>query len=100
MISMKTLQLFFIFFIASSRVVAQDDVAVWHTSSTEKFAMVASNQSFNSEHPNPRVYVHVSQAGGKMIKFKTPDGKEATGYWVEAKKKTNNWIFVFQEWWG
>jgi len=97
---MKTLQFIFILLAASSRVMAQDDVAVCHTSSTEKFAMFASNKNFNSEHPNPRVYVHVSQAGGKMIKFKTPDGKEANGYLLSAKKKTNNWIFVFQEWWG
>ena len=35
-----------------------------------------------------------------MIKFKTPDGQEANGYLIEARKKTNNWVFVFQEWWG
>jgi carboxymethylenebutenolidase len=35
-----------------------------------------------------------------MIKFKTPDGQEANGYLINASKKTNNWIFVFQEWWG
>lgn len=35
-----------------------------------------------------------------MIAFKTPDGQEAHGYLLQAKTKTNNWIFVFQEWWG
>lgn len=35
-----------------------------------------------------------------MIKFKTPDGMEANAFVLEANKKTNNWIFVFQEWWG
>lgn len=35
-----------------------------------------------------------------MITFKTTDGKEASGYLLMAKKKTNNWVFVFQEWWG
>ena len=79
---------------------AQKDVTVCHTPSTEKFAMFASNKEFNREHPNVRVYVHVSEEGGQMIKFKTPDGQEANGYLIEAKKKTNNWIFVFQEWWG
>lgn len=79
---------------------AQKEVTVCHTPSTEKFALFASNKEFNSEHPNPRVYVHVSEEGGKMIKFKTADGTEANGYLIEAKKKTNNWIFVFQEWWG
>jgi carboxymethylenebutenolidase len=79
---------------------AQSDVVVCHTSATEKFAMFASSKLFNREHPNPRVYFHISQSGGKMIKFKTPDGKEANGYVLEAKAKTNNWIFIFQEWWG
>ena len=79
---------------------AQNDVTLCHTPATEKFALFASNRDFNKEHPNPRVYVHVTEEGGKMIKFKTADGMEANGYLIEAKKKTNNWIFVVQEWWG
>ncbi len=40
-------------------------------------------------------------AGGQMIKFKTSSLEaNAYGYLLEAKQKTNNWIFVFQEWWG
>jgi len=77
----------------------QTDPIVCHTPATEKFAMFASNKSFNKNHPNPVPFVHVSMAGGKMIKIKTA-GAEANGYLIEAKKKTNNWIFVFQEWWG
>jgi carboxymethylenebutenolidase len=76
------------------------DITICHTSPTDKFALFASNKDFNNEHLNPRVYTHVSQAGGKMIKFKTPDGQEGNGYLIENSKKTNNWIFVFQEWWG
>ena len=87
-------------FLLTLTVFAQKDVTVCHTPSTEKFAMFASSKEFNKEHPNPRIYVHVSQEGGKMIKFKTPDGMEANGYLIGAGKKTNNWIFVFQEWWG
>jgi carboxymethylenebutenolidase len=78
----------------------QTDMTVCHTPSIEKFALFASNKEFNREHLNPRAYVHVTTEGGKMIKFKTADGQEANGYLLEAKKKTNNWIFVFQEWWG
>jgi carboxymethylenebutenolidase len=76
------------------------DVSVCHTTATEKFAMFASNKDFNNQHPKPRAYVHITEEGGKMITFKTPDGQEGKGYLIEAKKKTNNWIFVFQEWWG
>ena len=79
---------------------AQNEVTMCHTSSTEKFAMFASNRDFNMEHPNPRVYVHISEAGGEMIKFKCSDGTEGNGYLLKAARKTNNWIFVFQEWWG
>lgn len=79
-----------------------DDAAICHTSATEKFAVLASNKEFNSNaaHQKPRAYVHITQEGGKMISFKTPDGKEGKGYLLQAKTKTDNWIFVFQEWWG
>lgn len=80
--------------------VLAQDITVCHTTSTEKFAMFASNKDFNAEHPSPVAYVHISQQGGKMITYKTPDGKEANAYLLQAKEKTNNWIFVFQEWWG
>ena len=77
----------------------QTDATLCHTPATEKFALFASNKNFNRNHPTPLPYVHVSLAGGRMIKLKTA-GAEANAYVLEAKEKTNNWIFVFQEWWG
>ena len=97
---MRQVLFYFAAFLFVSPAQAQDDVTVCHTTSTEKFAMFASNKDFNRAHPNPRVHTHVSQEGGKMITFSTPDGQEASGYLIEAKNKTSNWIFVFQEWWG
>lgn len=79
---------------------SQDEITICHTSSTEKFAMFASNKDFNAGHSSPRKYIHISEEGGKMIKLKCADGKDANGYVIMADKKTNNWIFVFQEWWG
>jgi carboxymethylenebutenolidase len=79
---------------------SQDDITICHTSSTEKFAMFASNKDFNASHSSPRKYIHISEEGGKMIKLKCADGKDANGYVIMADKKTNNWILVFQEWWG
>jgi carboxymethylenebutenolidase len=73
---------------------------VCHTASTEKFARFASNESFNKEHPLPRIYMHVTQADGKMISFKTENGADANAYFLKSKKASDNWIFVFQEWWG
>ncbi len=78
---------------------SQDGITVCHTSSTDKFALFASNTNFNSAHADPLPYIHQS-AVGKSITFKTADGKDATGYLLSSTKKTNNWVFVFQEWWG
>ena len=78
---------------------AQKDITVCHTSATDKFAVFASNKKFNRDHPSPLAYVHESAAGGEMITFKT-DGMEANAYLIKAKSKTENWVFVFQEWWG
>jgi carboxymethylenebutenolidase len=78
---------------------AQDEV-ICHTPSTEKFALLASNKKFNSAHLSPREYIHVSAAGGEMIKVKCEDGTEANAYVLKSKNSSDNWIFVFQEWWG
>lgn len=78
---------------------AQDGITICHTPAAEKFARFASNRDFNMAHADPLPYTHQSSVG-KMITFKTPDGKDANGYLLSAKTKTNNWIFVFQEWWG
>ncbi|MFM7485590.1 MAG: dienelactone hydrolase family protein [Cytophagales bacterium] len=72
---------------------------ICHTDATDKFALFASNKKFNRDHPSPLPYVHESEAGGKMIQL-AAEGAEANAFYLEAKKKTNNWIFVFQEWWG
>ena len=94
---MKKLQLTLLLCGAALYAVAQnDDITVCHTSATEKFAFFAADKSFTMSHPNPEPYVHQSEIG-KMVTFKTPDGKDASGYVLMAKSKTNNWIFVFQE---
>jgi len=97
---MKKLFILTLFMGLTMTLFAQDAITVCHTPATEKFALLATNQGFNSEHPLPRVYTHTSQVGGEMITFKCSDGMEANAYLLKAKKKTNNWIFVFQEWWG
>jgi len=99
---MKKITLIFLALCASLAAWAQNDVdgiTVCHTSPTEKFALFASSKDFNSSHPDPVPYVHQSEVG-KMIKIKTTDGTDANGYLLMAKKKTSNWVFVFQEWWG
>lgn len=79
--------------------IAQDGITICHTPATEKFALFASNKEFNMSHATPAPYVHQSEVG-KMITFKTSGGKDANAYLLTAKTKSDNWIFVFQEWWG
>ncbi|MBL0741619.1 dienelactone hydrolase family protein [Chryseolinea lacunae] len=97
---MRKIYLLLFFVLLAARAFSQDGITVCHTSSTDKFAVFASNKKFNREHPTPRPYTHVSVEGGKMIQYKTPDGQDANAYLVLNKTKTDNWIFVFQEWWG
>ena len=97
---MKSIYLILSLLLVSMFAFGQDDITICHTPATEKFALFASNKNFNEEHQMPRAYVHVSQADGKMISFDCPDGVKGNGFILMASKKTNNWIFVFQEWWG
>ena len=101
---MKAIKLLLLLVITSVSAMAQlatldDGITICHTSPTEKFALFVQDENFNMSHPDPLPYIHQSEIG-KTLTFKTPDGKQASGYVLMAKKKTNNWIFVFQEWWG
>jgi carboxymethylenebutenolidase len=101
---MKSIKLLMLFVITSFTAMAQqltleDGITICHTSATEKFALFVQDDNFNMSHPDPLPYVHQSEVG-KMVTFKTADGKDGIGYVLMASKKTNNWIFVFQEWWG
>jgi carboxymethylenebutenolidase len=96
---MKKFYLSFFMLLATLVVQAQDGITICHTPATEKFALFASNKEFNMSHANPVAYVHQSEVG-KMITFKTNGGADANAYFLPAKIKSNNWIFVFQEWWG
>lgn len=60
----------------------------------------ASDKAFIASHLAPIVYKHTSEVGGKMTEFATPDGKKANAYFVKAKKNSDKWLFVYQEWWG
>lgn len=96
---MKKIYVLVAMLMLSGIAMAQDGITICHTPATEKFALLASNKDFNAMHPSPLPYVHQSEVG-HMIKLKTSDGLEANAYFLKAKTETNNWIFVFQEWWG
>lgn len=66
----------------------------------DEMQLMASNKKFQKLHAIPKAYHHISKAGGKMIEFNTPDGQKASGFYIEAAKKSDITLFVFQEWWG
>src|SRR4051812_9077838 len=64
----------------------------------EEFRKDATTAAFANLHKSPLPFTF--EGDGKMIRFKTPDGSEGGAYYVKAKKNTNNYLFVIQEWWG
>ncbi len=69
------------------------------TGAIAQFAALSKDDSFREKHENPLPFNLVGQTG-KMISYKTPDGKTAKAYEIKAKKKTNDYVFVIHEWWG
>ena len=61
-------------------------------------AKFASDPTFVALHLSPLTNHYAAQ--GESITFPTPDGTDAKGYLIKAKKKSNKWLFVYQEWWG
>ncbi len=65
----------------------------------EQFKIETNTPEFAALHENPTSFILENQTGN-TIQFQSPDGKEASAYFIKSKKKTKNWIFVIQEWWG
>ncbi|MFN3871870.1 MAG: dienelactone hydrolase family protein [Ignavibacterium sp.] len=63
------------------------------------FAGFGEDKNFRDTHQLPNDFV-LKNAKGKMIKFKTSDGKEANAYFVESPNASKKFILVFHEWWG
>src|SRR6185503_9350603 len=51
-----------------------------------------------AEHKEPGEFKYAGK--GDMITFNAADGKEAKGFLIKAEKPTNNYLFIFHEWWG
>jgi carboxymethylenebutenolidase len=64
----------------------------------DPMAVFASDPGFIALHEAP-LPIHYTGAGN-MVEFSTADGKKAQGYQLKAKKKSDQWLFVYQEWWG
>lgn len=68
-------------------------------SGTQQFAMLGHDDKFIAAHLSPQP-INFIPAKGTMVTYQTPDGKKAKAFEVKADAPTNNYVFVFHEWWG
>jgi len=97
-----TLNLFLVSLIGyfSSKPLEQSDnqITVCHNPSIDGMAQFANDPNFVALHPSPLAINFVAE--GTSINYPTADGSTANAYFVKAKKKSDKWLFVYQEWWG
>jgi carboxymethylenebutenolidase len=66
--------------------------------SSDGMASLAAKPAFQRLHLAPKPFTY--KGAGEMVKFTTPDGQQANGFLLKAKKPSKKWLFVYQEWWG
>jgi len=64
----------------------------------DDMAVFANDPAFIAIHLSPLAIKYKAQ--GEEVSFPAPDGKDAKGYLIKAKNKSDKWLFVYQEWWG
>lgn len=62
-------------------------------------AVFANDKDFQRAHAEPLPFAFRSSIGQDIV-FPTPDGQTARAFIIRSAKKSNKWLFVFQEWWG
>ena len=65
----------------------------------QAYQLEAGTPTFAGMHPSPML-VNPENLLGKMMSFDAADGKQANAYFIAAKKKSNKYLIVIQEWWG
>lgn len=81
------------------KITKEDIVECYNMEALNAYQLEASQTAFASLHITPKKADNLQQLG-KMITFQVPDGKDANAYFIPAKKKSNKWLIVIQEWWG
>ena len=76
-----------------------DVIACLNMETQQAYQMEAGTPAFAAMHPTPLV-VNPETLLGKMMTFDAADGTQANAYFIPAKKKTNKYLIVIQEWWG
>ncbi|PRY87048.1 dienelactone hydrolase family protein [Mongoliibacter ruber] len=77
--------------------VQSDQITICHTGPSEMIAFL-DDPAFVAFHPSPVPFDF--EGLGEMVTFPASDGKEASGYLIRAKEASDQWLFVYQEWWG
>ena len=76
-----------------------EDYLACYSDVRDQFRDEAMTPEFAAMHENPLACT-LANATGETVSFDAPGRNKAAGYFMKSKKKTNNWIFVIQEWWG
>lgn len=63
------------------------------------YQIEASQSKFAQMHLAP-IQVNPANLLGKIVPFNAADGKPGQAYFIPAKKKSDKWLIVIQEWWG
>ncbi len=82
-----------------STVKKADVIECLNMETQQAYQKEASTSAFAAMHPTP-ITVNPENLLGKMMSFDGADGKNANAYFIAAKKKTNKFLIVIQEWWG
>ncbi len=72
-------------------------IPVCHTPAND-MALLAASHSFQMLHAEPVPFHYTGL--GDMVTIPTADGTPAGGFLLKAKKPTDKWLLVYQEWWG
>jgi carboxymethylenebutenolidase len=69
------------------------------SSPTSQFADLGTRKEFRAVHANPTGFV-LENPKGTEVKFLTPDGQTANGYYIPAGAPSQKYLLVIHEWWG
>jgi carboxymethylenebutenolidase len=91
--------LFWTFFgLNNSQIASEKTITICHNVMPTSMADFVNDTEFVKMHPKPINIVF--KALGNEIKIGSPDGNDASAYFIKAKTKSTKWLFVYQEWWG
>src|ERR1035438_8260228 len=68
-------------------------------SSSQEFAALSNDPTFGPAHLPPLPF-HYESDKGKMITYKTADGKTSSAYEVKADNASDKYLIVVHEFWG